>query len=45
MAKFKEIISRVEEVRMKLGLNKTQFSSRIGMNPQTYNNFVGSQGS
>ncbi|MCH7476827.1 MAG: helix-turn-helix transcriptional regulator [SAR324 cluster bacterium] len=45
MAKFKEIISRVEEVRMKLGLNKSQFSSRIGMKPQTYNNFVGSQGS
>ena len=45
MAKFQEIISRVEEVRMKLGLNKSQFSSRIGMKPQTYNNFVGSQGS
>jgi transcriptional regulator with XRE-family HTH domain len=45
MRKFVDIISRAEEVRKKLGLNKSQFSHRIGMKPQTYNNFVGSQGS
>jgi len=45
MRKFTDIIARAEEVRAKLGLNKSQFSHRIGMKPQTYNNFVGSQGS
>ena len=45
MRKFTDIIARAEEVRRKLGLNKSQFSHRIGMKPQTYNNFVGSQGS
>jgi DNA-binding XRE family transcriptional regulator len=45
MRKFTDIIARAEEVRTKLGLNKSQFSHRIGMKPQTYNNFVGSQGS
>lgn len=28
-----------------MGLNKSRFSSEIGMKPQTYNNFIGSQGS
>lgn len=45
MKRFGEVIGRVEEVRKKLGLNKSQFSRQIGMKPQTYNNFVGSQGS
>ncbi len=42
---FTEIIARVENVRKELGLNKTKFSRQIGLKPQTYNNFVGSQGS
>lgn len=44
MGKFADITERVEVVRTSLGLNKAQFASRIGMKPQTYNNFVGSQG-
>lgn len=40
-----QIIDRVEEVRKALGLNKSQFSARISMKPQTYNNFIGAQGS
>jgi len=40
-----EIIDRVEYLRNYLGLNKSRFSSEIGMKPQTYNNFIGSQGS
>ncbi len=28
-----------------MGLNKSRFSAEIGMKPQTYNNFIGSQGS
>ena len=43
--KFPEIIERVEYVRRYLSLNKSQFSQRIGMTPQTYNNFIGAQGS
>lgn len=43
--KFSEIIERVERVRKRLALNKSRFSQSIGMRPQTYNNFVGSQGS
>ena len=43
--KFSEIIERVERVRNRLALNKSRFSQSIGMRPQTYNNFVGSQGS
>lgn len=42
---YNDIINRVEEVRNRLGLNKSQFSSRIGLKPQTYNNFTGVQGS
>ena len=41
----KEIIERVEIVRKEKHLNKSQFSTTIGMKPQTYNNFVGAQGS
>lgn len=40
---FQDVIERVEQVRKGLGLNKSQFSSRIGMKPQSYNNFTGAQ--
>lgn len=43
--KFKEIIERIEWVRHDLEMNKSKFSKKIGMKPQTYNNFIGSQGS
>ena len=43
--KYSEIIERVEYVRSRLSLNKRQFSSGIGMKPQSYNNFIGVQGS
>lgn len=39
------IIARVEQVRVARHLNKSQFAARIGMKPQTYNNFIGAQGS
>ncbi len=45
MRKFKEVVERTEEVRKMLGLNKSQFSKKIGMKPQTYNNYIGQQGS
>lgn len=45
MRKFGEIIERIEYVRNYLGLNKSRFSAEIGMKPQTYNNFIGAQGS
>lgn len=45
MRKFSDIIERVEQLRAHLGLNKSRFSAEIGMKPQTYNNFIGSQGS
>ena len=45
MRKFKDVVERTEEVRKMLGLNKSQFSKRIGMKPQTYNNYIGQQGS
>ena len=45
MAKFSEIIERVEHVRRLVGLNKSRFSAEFGMTAQTYNNFVGTQGS
>lgn len=38
------IIARVEVKRQQLGLNKTRFATGMGMTPQTYNNFVGQQG-
>ena len=41
----REIIERVEDVRQQLRLNKSRFSETIGMKPQTYNNFIGAQGS
>ena len=43
--KFSEIIERVEYVRRRLSLNRSRFSARIDMKPQTYNNFIGAQGS
>jgi transcriptional regulator with XRE-family HTH domain len=45
LRKFSDIIERVEQIRTHLGLNKSRFSAEIGMKPQTYNNFIGSQGS
>lgn len=45
MRKFKDIIDRIEYLRDYLGLNKSRFSGEIGMKPQTYNNFIGAQGS
>ena len=41
----REIIERVEKVRVHLGLNKSRFSAAFGMKAQTYNNFIGAQGS
>lgn len=43
--KFNDVIERIEYLRNFIGLNKSRFSSEIGMKPQTYNNFIGSQGS
>jgi hypothetical protein len=43
--KFSDIIERIEYLRNLLNLNKSRFSSDIGMKPQTYNNFIGAQGS
>jgi transcriptional regulator with XRE-family HTH domain len=43
--RFSDIIERVERVRMSLKLNKSQFAKLVGLTPQTYNNFVGAQGS
>ena len=43
--KFSDIIERIEYLRKLLKLNKSRFSSDIGMKPQTYNNFIGAQGS
>ncbi len=45
MQKFSDIIERVEKIRHRLGLNKTRFAGAIEMSPQTYNNFIGAQGS
>lgn len=39
------IIARVEQVRVALHLNKSQFAARVGLTPQTYNNFIGAQAS
>lgn len=43
--KFSDVIERIEYLRNLLKLNKSRFSSDIGMKPQTYNNFIGAQGS
>lgn len=43
--KFSDIIERIEYLRNLLNLNKSRFSNDIGMKPQTYNNFIGAQGS
>lgn len=42
--RFTEIIERIEQVRAYLGLNRSKFCRSIGMSPQTYNNFIGAQG-
>lgn len=42
--RFIEIIERIEQVRRYLGLNRSKFCRSIGMSPQTYNNFIGPQG-
>lgn len=42
--RFTEIIERIEQVRRYLGLNRSKFCRSIGMSPQTYNNFIGPQG-
>lgn len=41
---YEAIIERVEATRIKLGMNKTQFTAKMGLKPQTYNNFISSQG-
>ena len=38
---YPKIIERIEWVRRYLSLNKSQFSHRIGITPQTYNNIIG----
>jgi|SRR5579863_6186049 transcriptional regulator with XRE-family HTH domain len=43
--RFSDIIERVERIRVSLKLNKSQFAKLVGLTPQTYNNFVGAQGS
>ena len=43
--KFHSIINRIEQVRKRRGLNKSRFVAAFGMMPQTYSNFIGSQGS
>ncbi len=45
MKKFADIIDRVEKIRHRLGLNKSRFVGAFDMTPQTYNNFIGSEGS
>ena len=45
MRKFADIIDRIEIVRKTLKLKKSAFAGQMGLKPQTYNNFVGSQGS
>ncbi len=42
--KFPEIIERIEYVRKLLGLNKSRFCLAFGVKPQTYNNYIGPQG-
>ncbi|MCZ6627462.1 MAG: helix-turn-helix transcriptional regulator [SAR324 cluster bacterium] len=42
---YKDIVERAESVRKLLSMNKSRFSRRIGMKPQSYNNFTGAQGS
>lgn len=43
--KFQGIINRIEEVRLREGLGKSRFCKAFGMKPQTYNDFIGKQGS
>jgi len=45
MQKFAEVVDRIERVRKQFGLNKSRFSSSMGIKPQTYNNFIGKQAS
>ncbi len=39
------IIARIEDMRHDLRLSKVKFAAGFGMCPQTYNNFIGQQGS
>lgn len=39
------IIRRIEDLRGRFNINKSRFCEGIGMKPQTYNNFIGAQGS
>jgi DNA-binding XRE family transcriptional regulator len=43
--RFGDVIARVEKVRHLRGLSKSAFAASVGLKPQTYNNFTGSQGS
>ena len=43
--KRSEIIARIEDMRHDLKLSKSKFCAAFGMSAQTYNNFVGTQGS
>ena len=43
--KLEAIVERCEEVRGVLGLSKSAFAKDFAMKPQTYNNFIGAQGS
>lgn len=45
MERFGDIVARVEQVRTALRLSRARFAREIGLRPQTYNNFVGAQGS
>lgn len=42
---MKDVLDRVEQVRLTLALNKSRFAKGFGMHPQTYNNFHGKQAS
>ena len=39
------IVERAEAFRQSLGMNKSRFAAKVGLLPQTYNNFTGAQGS
>lgn len=39
------LVRRVEELRVMHELNRSAFARRVGLSPQTLNNFLGKQGS
>jgi transcriptional regulator with XRE-family HTH domain len=43
VSQFADIVARVEEVRVALRLGRARFAKEIGLQPQTYSNFVGKQ--